>query len=70
MLTERRDNVLVITLNRPEVRNAVNSELAIGVGAALDELDADGSLALGILTGSDGFFCAFKEKREPRWQGR
>ena len=51
VLTERRDNVLVITLNRPEVRNAVNAALAEGVGAALDELDADDDLRLGILTG-------------------
>ena len=41
VLTERRGNVLLITLNRPEVRNAVNAALAEGVGKALDELDAD-----------------------------
>lgn len=58
VLTERRDNVLVITLNRPEVRNAVNGALAEGVAAALDELDGDDSLSLGVLTGAGGFFCA------------
>ena len=58
VLTERRDNVLVITLNRPEVRNAVNGALAEGVAAALDELDGDDSLTLGVLTGAGGFFCA------------
>jgi enoyl-CoA hydratase len=58
VLTERRDNVLVITLNRPEVRNAVNAALAQGVAAALDELDADQSLSVGVLTGTGGFFCA------------
>ena len=36
VLTERRGNVLLITLNRPEVRNAVNAALAAGVGGALD----------------------------------
>ncbi len=40
VLTERRGNVLLITLNRPEVRNAVNAALAEGVAGALDELDA------------------------------
>ena len=58
VLTERRDAVLVITLNRPEVRNAVNAALAEGVALALDELDADEGLSLGILTGAGGFFCA------------
>jgi len=58
VLTERREGVLLITLNRPEVRNAVNAALAAGVAGALDELDADGSLSVGVLTGAGGFFCA------------
>src|SRR5271166_7131789 len=58
VLTERRGNVLLITLNRPEVRNAVNAALAEGVGNALEELDADDELAVGVLTGAGGFFCA------------
>jgi hypothetical protein len=58
VLTERRDGVLVITLNRPEVRNAVNAAVAEGIAAALDELDADDGLAVGVLTGAGGFFCA------------
>ena len=58
VLTERRGNVLVITLNRPEVRNAVNKGLAEGVAAALDELDADDGLTAAIVTGTGGFFCA------------
>ena len=58
VLTERRGNVLVITLNRPEVRNAVNAALAEGVANALDELDRDDELAIGILTGTGGFFSA------------
>jgi enoyl-CoA hydratase len=58
VLTERRDGVLVITLNRPEVRNAVNAALAEGVAKALDELDADDDLAVGVITGAGGFFCA------------
>jgi enoyl-CoA hydratase len=58
VLTERRDGVLVITINRPEVRNAVNAAVARGIGEALDELDADDALAVGVLTGAGGFFCA------------
>jgi enoyl-CoA hydratase len=58
VLTERRGNVLLITLNRPEVRNAVNAALAEGIGNALDELDADDGLSVGVLTGTGGFFCA------------
>ena len=58
VLTERRDGVLIITLNRPEVRNAVNAALAEGVGNALDELDGDDDLGVGILTGTGGFFSA------------
>src|SRR3954463_4530739 len=58
VLTERRDNVLVITLNRPEARNAVNLALAEGIAAGLDELDSDDALSVGGITGAGGFFCA------------
>jgi enoyl-CoA hydratase len=74
LLTERRDGVLVITINRPEVRNAVNAAVAEGIGAALDELDADDALAVGVLTGAGGFFCAGMDlgafvKGESPWYG-
>ena len=58
VLAERRDGVLVITLNRPEARNAVNPALAAGVAAALDELDADDGLHVGVLTGAGPGFSA------------
>jgi enoyl-CoA hydratase len=58
VLTERRHGVLLITLNRPEARNAVNLALAEGVAAALDALDADGDLAVGVITGAGTGFCA------------
>src|SRR3954453_19485645 len=58
VLTERRGNVLLITLNRPDARNAVNMALAEGVAAALDELDAADDLSVGILTGAGKAFCA------------
>ncbi len=58
VLTERRDSTLLITIDRPEVRNAVNAAVAAGIAGALDELDADESLSVGVLTGAGGFFCA------------
>jgi enoyl-CoA hydratase len=58
VLTERRDGVLVITINRPEVRNAVNAAVARSLAAAMDELDRDPELSVGVLTGTGGYFCA------------
>ncbi len=58
VLTDRHERVLVITLNRPDQRNAINADVARGVADALDQLDADASLSVGIVTGSGGFFCA------------
>jgi enoyl-CoA hydratase len=58
VLTERRDGVLLITLNRPEARNAVNRALAEGVAAALDALDAGDDVAVGVLTGAGAGFSA------------
>jgi enoyl-CoA hydratase len=58
VLRERRDGVLLITLNRPEARNAVNLAVAEGVAAALDELDGSDDLSVGVLTGAGKGFCA------------
>jgi enoyl-CoA hydratase/carnithine racemase len=58
VLTERRDGVLLITLNRPDARNAVNLAVAEGIAGALDELDADRELTVGVLTGAGSGFCA------------
>src|SRR6202050_1407576 len=74
VLTERARNVLLITLTRPEVGNAVNAALAAGVAAALEELDADDGLSVGVLTGAGGFFCAGMDlgafvKGESPWFG-
>ena len=76
VLTERRDGVLVITLNRPDARNAVNAALAEGVGTALDELDADDELRVGVLTGAGKGFSsgmdlkAFVAGESPYVEGR
>jgi enoyl-CoA hydratase len=58
VLSERRERILLITINRPDQRNAVNAAVANGIAAALDELDADAGLSLGILTGAGKGFCA------------
>src|SRR4051812_50042776 len=58
VLTERRDGVLLITLNRPDARNAVNTALAEGIAGALDTLDADDDLSVGVLTGAGKGFSA------------
>jgi enoyl-CoA hydratase len=58
VLTERRDGVLLITLNRPQMRNAVNLALAQGIAAALEELDGEDTLSAGVLTGAGKGFCA------------
>jgi enoyl-CoA hydratase len=58
ILTEQRDGILIITINRPEARNAVNGDVANGMAEALDGLDADDDLRVGIVTGVGGYFSA------------
>src|SRR5689334_22213367 len=58
VLTEVRDGALLVTLNRPEQRNAVNRAVAEGIAAALDRLDGDETLRVGVLTGAGRGFCA------------
>jgi enoyl-CoA hydratase len=58
VLTEIRGRVLVITINRPDQRNAINSPVAQGIATALDELDANAELSVGVLTGAGRGFCA------------
>jgi enoyl-CoA hydratase len=58
VLTERRDGVLLITLNRPDARNAFNLEQAEGLAAALDELDGSDDIRVGVLTGAGKGFSS------------
>jgi enoyl-CoA hydratase len=58
VLAEPHDGVLTITINRPEQKNAINHEVAVGVAAALEQLDADPALSVGVLTGAGGTFSA------------
>lgn len=76
VLTERRDRILVITINRPDQRNAINAAVAQGIAGALDELDADSQLSIGVLTGAGKGFCsgmdlkAFVTGERPWVEGR
>jgi enoyl-CoA hydratase len=56
--TRRDGEVLVITIERPEARNAINAAVAEGIGRALDTLDGDAGLRAGVLTGAGGVFSA------------
>ena len=58
VLTEQRGRVLLITLNRPEAKNAINGALSSGLVAAVERLDGDSGLTAGVLTGAGGAFCA------------
>jgi enoyl-CoA hydratase len=58
VLTEFGDGVAIITINRPEARNAVDLEVAEGIAAAIDEFETRNDLAVAILTGAGGTFCA------------
>jgi enoyl-CoA hydratase len=58
VLTDVSDGVAVITINRPEARNAVNGEVARGIAEAVDEADASKDVKVLILTGAGGTFSA------------
>jgi enoyl-CoA hydratase len=76
VLTERRDRVLLITINRPDQRNAINAAVAQGIAAALDELDGGTGLSVGVLTGAGKGFSAgmdlkaFVAGERPHVEGR
>jgi enoyl-CoA hydratase len=58
VLTERHEQVLVVTINRPEQRNAVNMAVAEGIASAMELLDGDRELSVGIITGAGKGFCS------------
>ncbi|MFR9802483.1 crotonase/enoyl-CoA hydratase family protein [Pseudonocardia sp. RS010] len=76
VLVERRGAVQVITINRPEQKNALNLGVAQGIAAAVDELDASDELWVGVLTGAGGAFSAgmdlkaFLRGESPAIEGR
>ena len=58
LLTERRGHVLVVTMNRPRVRNALSGPMMALMREAWDQVDADPDIRVCILTGAGGAFCA------------
>jgi len=76
VLTEVEDGILIVTINRPEAKNAVNRAVAQGIGDALDRLDAESDLRVAILTGSGSTFCsgmdlkAFVQGERPHVDGK
>ncbi|WP_324192487.1 crotonase/enoyl-CoA hydratase family protein [Nocardia transvalensis] len=58
VLVQRRGPVTIITVNRPQVRNALNLAAAVGIERALDAFDADPAAQVAILTGAGGYFSA------------
>ena len=76
VLVEHIDGMVVVTINRPQVRNAVNRAVSYGVCEAFDEMDRRLDLRIGILTGAGGTFCAgmdlkaFLRGEVPQVEGR
>jgi len=57
-LVEKRGHVLIVTMNRPEARNALSASMLAGMTAAWNQVDSDPDVRVCILTGAGGFFCA------------
>jgi enoyl-CoA hydratase len=55
---ERQGQVLVVTITRPEMRNAIDRATSEAMAEAMDQLDSDQSLSVGILTGAGAHFCS------------
>jgi enoyl-CoA hydratase len=76
VLTEYRDGIATITINRPDARNAITAGVAAAIAAAIDTLEQRHELAVGILTGAGGTFCAgmdlkaFRRGESPSIPGR
>src|ERR1700722_10086547 len=58
VLVRRENGILIVTLNRPQQRNAVNGAVSAGVARALDLLDSSSELRVGVLHGAGSAFCA------------
>lgn len=62
--TSTRGRVLMVTIDRPEARNAINRAVAIGLERAVDQLEADDDLWVGVLAGTPPVFCAGADLKE------
>lgn len=75
-LTEVQDGILIVTINRPEAKNAMSKAAAEGISAAMDRLEAENDLRVAILTGAGGTFCSgmdlkgFLRGERPTVEGR
>jgi enoyl-CoA hydratase len=58
VLVEYADRIAIMTINRPQARNAVNHAVSAAMAEAIDELDRRADLTVGIITGAGGTFCA------------
>ncbi|WP_316149726.1 crotonase/enoyl-CoA hydratase family protein [Cupriavidus sp. BIC8F] len=73
---ETRGNTLLITMNRPQAKNAMDFETATALAAAIDQLESRDDLSVAILTGAGGTFCSgmdlkgFLEGKRPSLPGR
>jgi enoyl-CoA hydratase len=76
IVVERQGSTLIVAIDRPERRNAVNRAVSEGIAAAMDQLDSDPDLRVGIITGRGGNFCAgmdlkaFVDGERPEIEGR
>lgn len=76
VLTSEKDGVLIITINRPEAKNAMTMAAAQAIADAMDRLDSEDHLRVGILTGAGGTFCSgmdlkgFLRGERPSVEGR
>ena len=57
-LVEKRGHVLIVTMNRPEAKNALTGAMMAGMTAAWDQVDSDADIRVCVLTGAGGAFCA------------
>jgi len=64
ILTEVKDNIAVITFNRPEALNALNAKMIIEMGRALDQFESDDNVHVIVLTGSEKAFAAGADIKE------
>lgn len=58
VLFEKGDGLGIITINRPAARNAIDRDAALGIAAAIEEIESDPQIRVGIVTGAGGTFCA------------
>ena len=58
LLVDVSDGVMVMTMNRPQAKNAMNKNMAELITAAIDKFDADSDIRVAVLTGDGGTFCS------------